>query len=600
MEKSLLRNLLAIIRQYRMRLLRGALFLLVSNGLLILNPLIMRQAILALDPAEKNSINAFSQRVNAFLGPYAHSLFFWITLLLGIAFISSYFKYQMRVVFMTVSRDAEYQMRLKLFERMQRQSQAFYDRHGVGELLSRLTNDISAYRDVLGPGLIYPLFFLTMVVPALIALFSISLSLAAVALIPLFSIPFLNAFLRRRIYESSHRIQQALGVMSNMVQEYFSGIRVVKSYVIESVIFHRFCELCLSFRKESIQLSCLQSLLFPILNMLTKIVTILLVSLAGFLILVSEKKLSSADFISFMWIQSYLFFPLLMLAWILPIYERGRAAYERLIEVVNDPLEIQEGRQPHLKIASHAAIHLRHLTFSYPHALTPALAELNLNINSGEFIGITGPIGAGKSTLFRLINREYEVPTGMIYIGEQEIHEYTLESFSQAIVSVEQVPFLFSKSIADNVRLGKEGATQQEFEAVLELAGLSQTISELPEKGETMVGEKGVKLSGGQKQRLAMARAFLVNRQILLLDDIFSALDSVTEKRIFDAIKEKFAHQTVLLITHRLSVLERLDRIVYMSEGKIVEDGHPQDLKQKKGYYAALIELQNKKETHGL
>jgi ATP-binding cassette subfamily B protein len=218
---------------------------------------------------------------------------------------------------------------------------------------------------------------------------------------------------------------------------------------------------------------------------------------------------------------------------------------------------------------------------------------LTFNIKGGSFVGITGPIGSGKSTLFRLLSREYEIPRGMIYIGGKDIHDYPLEAFSKSMVTVEQIPFLFSKTIAENVMFGRDSASQAEIELVSRHADLHETVMEFPQQYDTVVGERGVTLSGGQKQRIVMARAFLVNRSILLLDDIFSAVDMGTERRIFDRMKSNFEGRTVLLITHRVSILEQLDRVIYMQDGKIVEDGSPAQLVQKKGYYAALHDLQS-------
>lgn len=543
---------------------------LISNLLLILNPLLIRRA----------------------METGQEKVLLWGLGLVGIAFLSAYFKYRMRIQFVSLSRNIERSVRLKLFERMQAQSRAFYDHHGTGELLSRLTNDISAYRDVLGPGMMYPLYCLTLIVPGITALFYISSSLAWIALIPLILIPLLNRFVRGVIYKAALRLQHALGTMSNMAQEYFSGIRIIKSYVVEHAVLSRFRKLCTSFAEVQIRLSCLQGIVYPFFTLLTRFVAIALVLLAAFIVLRSSQELSVADFLSFMWIQSYIYFPILMLAWILPIYERGRAAYDRLREIYEEPIEVLNAEESTLQINPVGQLVFQNLTFAYPGTERPVLSNFNLSINAGEFVGITGAIGSGKTTLFRLLNREYEIPRGMILINGHDIHEYPLEAFSQAIANVDQTPFLFSKTIAENVLFGQQDASQKQLETVSRDADLHETVLDFPKQYDTVIGERGVKLSGGQKQRVAMARAFLMNRSILLLDDIFSALDAGTEKRIFDSIKARFAGKTILLITHRASVLEKVDRVIYLKEGRVVEDGKPQELAQKRGYYAALVGLQ--------
>ena len=502
----------------------------------------------------------------------------------------------MRFAFISISRDAEKDLRSKLYARIQNQSMAFYDRHGTGELLSRLTNDISAYRDVLGPGLMYPLFFLTIVFPGFIVLFSLSSTLATVSLVPLFVIPILNYFMRNPIYKASHQAQKGLADLSNLTQEHYSGIKIIKGYGIEPRLLEIFKELGRSLITINIKLNTYQGLLFPFFTALTKMITVLLVMVAGFIIFKGSRTLSTADFLSFMWIQSYIFAPILMLAWVMPIYARGRASYERLREIYEEPIDVKNEGATKSQLPQKADIYFDHLTFYYPGAQRAVLNDFNLHIKSGTFVGITGPVGSGKTTLFKLLNREYEIPRGKINIGGNDIHDYPLEAFGKEIVTVEQLPFLFSRTIADNVRFGKEEAELDEVQLVAKYADLHETVQDFPEQYETLIGERGVTLSGGQKQRVAIARAFLVNRSILLLDDVFSAVDTRTESHIFEAIRTNFKDKTVILITHRLSILEMMNRVIYIEDGKVIEDGTPKELIHLNGKYAAMAELQRLRE----
>ncbi|CCB90752.1 multidrug resistance-like ATP-binding protein MdlA [Waddlia chondrophila 2032/99] len=592
MEKSLFESLKKVLWQYKEKFFLGFLMLLVSNGLLIFNPLVFRQAVIAVDPnspVEEGILHDFFWWL---WGAQVGNIWVWAPSLLLIAILSAYLKYQMRVTFITVSRDVEVEIRSKLFSRIQSQSMAFFDNHGIGELLSRLTNDISAYRDVLGPGIMYPLFFLTLVIPGLAALFFISTKLAVISMIPMILIPIVNFAIRGRLYELSKRVQKSLADLSNMAQEHYSAIRTIKSYVIENTLFKYFLALCNSLVSMNLRLATLQGALFPFFTFLTKVTTVVLVLFSGFVILKGWGELSAADFVSFMWIQSYIFFPVLMLAWLIPVFERGRAAYDRLLEIYEEPIEVVDHLVSELKIPVGARLAFRNLTFRYPSQQIPALSNFNLEIEGGAFVGITGPVGAGKSTLFKLLNREYEIPEGMIEIGGRDIHKYPLSAFHMEVVTVEQVPFLFSKSIEENVKFGKREATKEEIEEVSRFADFHETVLDFPEQYHTLVGERGVTLSGGQKQRLAMARAFLVNRSILLLDDIFSAVDSDTEARIFQSMRRNFKGKTVLLITHRMSILEQMDRVIYLSGGQVSEEGTPKELMQLGGQYAALVELQ--------
>ncbi|HEV8053016.1 MAG TPA: ABC transporter ATP-binding protein, partial [Parachlamydiaceae bacterium] len=559
---------------------------------MIFIPLVFRHAVMQMDSHAVRPGGLLQTILHFILGNQVDSVYAWAALLLLLSVVAAFFKYQMRFAFISISRDAERDLRSKLFARIQEQSMAFYDRHGTGELLSRLTNDTSTYRDVLGPGLMYPLLFITIVFPGMVALFFLSVPLAIVSLVPLMIIPLLNFSMRNLIYKASHEAQKGLADLSNITQEHYSGIRIVKGYGIEPNLIGIFSQLGRSLIKVNIKLNTYQGLLFPFFTSLTKMVTVVIVMVAGYIVIEARGTLHTADFVTFMWIQSYIFFPVLMLAWVMPIYARGRASYERLLEIYDEPIEVKDEADTQATIPNNADIEFNHLSFRYPGTDRDVLNEFNLHIKSGTFVGITGPVGAGKTTLFRLLNREYEIPHGKIHIAGKDIHEYSLEAFGKSIVTVEQLPFLFSRSIADNVRFGKDEAQLDEVEVVAKYADLHETVLEFPEQYETVIGERGVTLSGGQKQRVAMARAFLVNGSILLLDDIFSAVDVKTEARIFEAIETNFKDKTILLITHRLSVLEVMDRIIYMEDGHIVEDGSPETLRGANGKYAAMLELQ--------
>lgn len=572
MEPHLSSNILSVFFRNRNKLLKGILFILLSNVLLIANPLVLRQGILAL------SLPAAS------VWPWAFALFF-------ISIISAAFKYYMRLAFLSVGREEEKRLRSKIFARIQQQSMAFFNTHGIGELMSRITNDISSYRDVLGPGILYPIYFLTLVVPGFIALFYLSSTLALISLIPVAAIPLLNFAIRKSIYETSKTVQESIANLSNLTQEDYSGIKAIKSYNNEQNMFKRFLKRSVELSIANLRLDIFEGLFYPFLTLITRLVTLLLVLAFGILTYNEWRTLNSADFVSFMWIQSYIFAPILMLGWALPIYQQGRASYDRLRDLYEEPIAIISAASD-LKIPADSDIEFNKLSFQYPGSSRFALRNIDLQIKPGTFVGITGPTGSGKTTLFKILERAYEIPRGMVKIGSNDIHDYPLEAFREAMISVEQLPFLFSKTIAENVRFGKQDASQAEIESVANLADLHETVLSFPEGYDTIVGERGITLSGGQKQRVAMARSFLLNRAILLLDDIFSNVDANTEKKILLSIMENFKGKTVIVVSHRTSVLEKMDRILYMKEGEIVEDGSPQELLNKKSYFSALSQLQ--------
>lgn len=593
MEETLALNIRAILKRYHYSFLEAVFFVLVSNFFTLANPFFFRQAVMAMDPQSGIAEGLFYHFLLFIFGQYYTSIWVWAILLLTIALFAAYFKYKMRICFIAISREAECSLRGEVFKRVQEQSGAFYDRYDIGELLSRLTNDISIYRDVLGPGIMYPIYGITLVIPGVIALMTISKPMALLSLLPIIFIPIINRGIRKVMYSLSLAIQRQLGSLSGMVQEMYSGIRIVKGYGIEGATAERFNAGALNLAVDTMKLSNLQGLLYPFFALLTKVTTVLLVLLAGAIILQGWSTLSTADFVSFMWIQSYIYIPILMLGWVLPVYQRGRAAYDRVLQVYKEPIEVKDSIKSDLSIPDRADIIFSHLYFTYPGESKQALIDINFTIKGGSFVGITGAVGAGKTTLFKLIDREYEVPRGMITIGGKDVHDYPLSAFHQQIVTVEQTPFLFSKSIEDNVMIGRMSATKEDVERAARYADLHDTVAGFPEKYDTLVGERGVTLSGGQKQRVAIARAFLVDRSILLLDDLFSAVDTSTERQIFESLIENFQGRTVLLITHRASILNKMDRVIVMKDGAVIEDGTPETLKKTRGHFWALLELQN-------
>lgn len=593
MEETLQSDLIAVLVRYRLRFAIAFIYLLLSNLLTIFNPLLFRQAVMAMDLRSGTPEGKLYESVKTLFGSSYSSLWLWASLLLLVALAAAFFKYKMRTGFISISREAECRLRKQLFDKIQSQSSAFYDKHAVGELLSRFTNDIAVYRDVLGPGVMYPIYCVTLLIPGAAALLTISIPMAALSMLPIIFIPLINRILRHLIYTLSLSVQEKLGLMSGMVQEQYSGVRIVKSYEAEETMGKVFNEEAYKLSRDSVKLSYLQGLIYSFFTFLTKLTTILLMILAGAIILKGWGELSSADFVSFMWIQSYIYFPVLMLGWVLPIYERGRAAYDRLLQVYREPIEVKDQGVSMLQFPPKADIVFNNLTFSYPKADKPVLKGISIAIKGGQFVGITGPVGAGKTTLLRLLDREYEIPHGMISIAGKDIHEYPLSAFHRQIATVEQVPFLFSITIAGNIAIGLESATEEEVVLVAQDADLHETVLGFPQQYGTIVGERGMTLSGGQKQRVAIARSFLVDRSILLLDDAFSSVDSSTEKRIFDTMKENFQGRTVFLITHRASILSQLDRVIVIDGGLIVEEGTPAELLSRKGHFRALWELQN-------
>lgn len=586
MEKSLFANLKAIILKYRKRFLKGFLFVLLSNLLLLLNPLLFRQALYKLD-AKGN----FKGELWSLTNYFSDSILLWGAILLTVAFLSTFFKYLMRIAFISISREAESWIREIIFFRIEDQSQEFFDRYGIGELLSRLTNDITRYRDVLGPGLMYPFFGVTLIFPGLIILFFLSWQLALVALIPIIAIPIAYTFFKGRIYSSSEEVLSKYAALSDYAAEHYSNIRLVKSAGIEKRLERVFNKLSYSLIKPSVYLTTIEGTFYPLIASLTRLSPILVLLTAAFFSHFYGVSFKTPDLLSFIWVQSYIYGPVLMLSWVFPFYETGKASYDRLKAIYDEPIKVVDPRH-NIKInPDDLYLEIKNLSFTYPGASKKALDDFSLLVKKGEHIGITGPIGSGKSTLFKLISRAYEIDPGKILFSGVDIKDIPLKEIYLNLALCEQIPFLFSKTIAENARFASEDASMEDLEIVFKFADLHETILSFPEQYDTMIGERGITLSGGQKMRLALARAFLLKRPILLFDDIFSSVDATTEEHILSSIKSFFKGRTILLISERISALEKMDRVLYLQEGKIVEQGTPEELKKLNGKYQSLYEL---------
>ncbi|MFN4173759.1 MAG: ABC transporter transmembrane domain-containing protein, partial [Parachlamydiaceae bacterium] len=319
-QQTLFSHLVSIVRNNIGSLSVSFILITLANVLLISNPLLMRYAI-------EHQLNPWS--VTPFL--------------ILIAFISAYLRYVMRLTFVKVSRKEEREMRAKIYKKISSQTMAFFDRHGIGELTSRLSSDISSYRDVLGPGLLFPVYFITTVIPGMIALFWLAPKLAWIALIPLIAIPLINKVLRGTVFHLSSRFQALLAEMSNFVQETFSGIRIVKGYHAEDSLLNKFYKYCDRFIGLNVSIMSFQGLTAPFLTMITRLTTTLIVIVAGYLILSGYEIISIADFVAFMWIQSYIYFPVLILGFVMPLYQQGRASYDRIKNLYEEPIDIEEG-----------------------------------------------------------------------------------------------------------------------------------------------------------------------------------------------------------------------------------------------------------------
>lgn len=558
----------------------GLLQLIIGNILYLAVPLLFR-----------NIQTLFAQ--GATLTHTRVDLFIYSALLLGLTLLSTYCKYRTRNNLLDLSLKAENGLKAKLFAKIQSSSESFYDRYSTGALMNYFTQDLQFYRDMLRIGLFAPLNLLTLVLPALLALAWISIPLTLITAIPLVLVPLVMWNVMRWIYRLSTKRQEILGDMSAFAHESFTGIRLIKASGIEKGFIDHMQRLGLKLYKVSLKLHTLECSFFPFIVTITRLVTLSLVITSAGMIYLNVGNLLTNDFLSFMWIQSYLLFPIMIFGWALPLIQKGKAAYDRLYFLYSWQDPVKDEGIADLQIPKQPSIRIRDLSFTYPGEVEPALKEISLNIPSGASWAITGPLGSGKSTLLKLLLRGYETPKGAIEIGGEPIQNYPIDELLQKIALIEQSPFFLSDSLLENIRMGKREATEEEVEQVIQEADLLETVESFPSRHFTMVGERGVTLSGGQKRRLAVARTLIADRPLLLLDDVFSALDVETEQRLFKQLKRRFNGKTTLFVGHKASILLEFDWLVYLSKGRIIEQGPPKELlKRKESAFSALYNLQ--------
>lgn len=573
MKKSVFWHLIALLKGHRRLTSLGVLFLLLSNGLLVATPLLFRHV-----QGLYNQGITQEHTMTALVG--------WCLALAGLTLLGAWYKYLMRTQFLQLSCEAEKKLKEELFTKIQGQQESFFDTHKTGDLINLLTHDLQLYRDMLHFGLFAPLNFLTLVLPCVGALYVIAPDLVPMALVPIVLIPCMTWFVMPKIYALTRLKQEKLGRLSNVVHEALLGASLVKAYGAK-VPFATYTQ---DLYQTSLALGVMEGCFFPVFLTLTRSVTLLLAFFASYFSFTHTAWLSAADFLSFMWIQSYLFFPVLLFSWALPMVEKGKAAYDRL-SVLYHTCAPQQISGTHT-LEKPPAIRIENLHFTYPQGKR-VLHGVNGYVPAGKMTGITGPCGSGKSTLLKLLHRQYTVAPHTLFFDDIDLLAYDTTSLLAQTALVEEIPFLFAGSVKKNVTLGKHEASLDEVIRVMQEADLHESVLQFPEQYETMVGERGVTLSGGQKKRLAMARAWLTDRPLMLLDGSLTQVDSQTERRLFEALLAKTS--TRILVTDNVSLLCQMDHILFLSQGKVAEEGSPDLLLGKKGLFYAAYYLQKER-----
>ena len=499
---------------------------------------------------------------------------------------------------MYVGRLFEFFTRKRLFDHFTALSEHFYSKYGVGKLLSYVMNDVTAVRESISMGVNQTAnaIFLLLSAVTMMLFSSIPLYLIGACVVPLLFIPWIVVRFGPVIRKRSLKVQESLGTMTESAEEQFGGMRVTKKFAVETIMNSRFGRTVDQIRDNQLKLVRVSSLfqsLIPFLGALSLVITIVF---GGYLTL--HQKLSLGNFVALTLYIRMMVNPLQQIGNVINTMQRSRASLERLNDLFAMKPDIEEIEQSTELDFHQSAIRITDLSFTYPDAKQEALHQINLTIEPGKTIGIVGKTGSGKTTLVKLLLRLYDSPQGSIRIGDVDIHDLSLESLRGGIAYVPQDGFLFSTTIRENIAFFRRTASLDQVEKAAKQAQIYGNIIEFPDKFDTKLGERGVTLSGGQRQRTSLARGLIKNAPIMILDDSVSAVDSVTERKIMDAIRAERRQKTTILIAHRISALQYADEIIVLDEGRIVQRGTHQSLLAEEGIYAMLHAIQEEGSQH--
>jgi ATP-binding cassette subfamily B multidrug efflux pump len=567
--------------RYKWKFVIGAASVLLMNGIWLFWPQVIRKA-------TDDLVKHFSGP-NAQIAAAIRTLALWVVLLLIITLVKAFFQFLTRWVVIGASREIEYDLRNDLFSHLEGLSYSYYQRTRTGDIMARATNDLNAVRMLLGPAIMYSANTIVFTIGALYFMWrwSPKLTLWAFAPLPIASI--IIQYFAARIHERFERIQAMFSDITARVQENLTGVRVIRAYVQEEPEIAQFEGSNREYIARSLKLVRLMGMLWPTLETMLGLGYVLVFWIAARQALAHE--MSPGQFLAYLSYMMMLMWPVIALGWVINIFQRGTASLKRIDELMKVQPEVKDESIPGTyPTAIRGELEFRNLDFAYNGK--PVLKDINLHVPAGSSLAIVGPTGSGKSTLVNLIPRVYDAAPGSVLLDGRPLRAYPLEQLRRSIGFVPQETFLFSDTVRENIAFGAEGVTDAEVRRAADAASIAREIEEFPEQYATTVGERGITLSGGQKQRTAIARALVRNPRILVLDDALSSVDTHTEDRILNDLRELMGGRTTIFISHRVSTVRNADQIAVLHDGQIVELGTHDELLARNGYYTDLYNKQ--------
>ena len=567
--------------KYRSKLLFGIFITVIARIFSLIAPRLIGKSMNAVEDFLKNKENLDIENLQK-------TLLIYVSIIIATAFVSGFFTFLMRQAIINVSRFIEFDLKNEIFIQYQKLSQTFYKVNRTGDLMNRISEDVGKVRMYFGPAIMYSINIITLFIIVIAYMVSIAPKLTLYTLIPLPILSFLIYKLNKAIHYRSTIVQEMLSKLSSFTQEMFTGITVIKSYNLPEKIESKFDLISNQSKNKNMNLVKLQAWFFPLMLLLIGASNLIVIYIGGTQYMKNEIKIGVlAEFIIYV---NMLTWPVTVVGWLTSIVQQAEASQKRINKFLKEKTEIKDGiNNQKIKFES---LEFKSVGLKYPDTRIEALKNISFKVNKGETIGIIGPVGSGKTSIFELIIRLYEPSGGKILINNKSLSSFKLKNLRKIISYVPQNAFLFSDTIGDNIKFGKPDAEIIEIIEASKSASIFQEIKKLNLSFDTMLGERGINLSGGQIQRISIARGLLKNPDMILLDDSLSAVDTDTEENILNNLESKFGEKTKLIISHRVSSVKTADKILVIKNGSIIEEGNHEELMKLNKYYKELYDKQ--------